>query len=111
MSCCVHSCCVLTLPTRFYMYSIAQYSPRLIVLILDGCRLFVSSKPLAEQKLNIPAGQKIKAVGDNLVAHACAANDEATDSGRDATDKDSIPRYVFVRCNPSNSSSVCCRGV
>ena len=87
------------------MRSIAQYSPRMIVLILDGCRLFQFDEPLADgstQKhvLIVPMGQTIKETGDALVAHACASNAGASDSGDHAIDKDSICHENY---NPSQS--------
>ena len=68
--------------------SIAQYSPRMTVLILDGCREFVSNdEPLTnhEHGLKMPKRRKLKEPRDTLVAHACAPSAEAADTGEDTT--------------------------
>ena len=75
------------------MSSIAQRCPRLIVLILDGCREFTFDEPLADAKelkhgLDIPADQKLKAVPDTVIAHSCAPNTWASDSGKYTTETD-----------------------
>ena len=64
------------------------------VLILDGCRVFVSDEPLADGStykhgLKVPEG-KLKMTRDTLVAHACAPSADAADTGEDSTEKNSI---------------------
>ena len=62
------------------------------VLILDGCRVFVSDEPLAKHKhgLKMPEGRKLKEARDTLVAHACAPSAEAADTGEETTERNSI---------------------
>ena len=62
------------------------------VLILDGCREFVSNAPLTkhEHGLKMRNPGKLKKPRDTLVAHACAPSAEAADTGEDTTEKSTI---------------------
>ena len=70
--------------------SIAQRSPKMIVLMLDACTLFVSDKQPVEGSgnahgLDVESGNKLKTAQDFLFARACAQNAEAVDTGKDTT--------------------------
>ena len=55
------------------------------VLILDGCREFVSNAPLTkhEHGLKMRNPGKLMKPRDTLVAHACAPSAVAADTGED----------------------------
>lgn len=88
------------------MFSIEVRSPRLIVLILDGCRYFTSDEPLVDGT-KVKHGldfvvQKRKTVPDTVIAHACAPNALASDSGKETTEKHtSGGTLLFVYLNAS----------
>ena len=70
--------------------SIAQHSPKMIVLMLDACTLFVSDKRPVEGSsnahgLDVGSGNKLKTAQDFIFARACAQNAEAADTGKDTT--------------------------
>ena len=74
------------------MSSIAQYDPRLVLMILDTCRTLSAddSAPDGGKRkhvLKIPKTQITKALEDHVVAHACGPSDTASDSGECTIDK------------------------
>ena len=89
------------------------------VLILDGCREFVSNAPLTKHehglKMRNPGkGRKLKEARDTLVAHACAPSAEAADTGEGTTEKKSIVILIgsrfsilFQGCIVENLCSTC----
>ena len=75
--------------------SIAQRSPKLTVLMLDGCTLFMFDESRAEASgnahgLNIPSDEKMKEVHEYLFARACAPNAEAADTGNNIDTMDNV---------------------
>ena len=59
----------------------------MIVLMLDGCRLFKFDEALADGSkrkhgLKFLDKQTLKTIPDTVIAHACAPNEVATDSGK-----------------------------
>ena len=66
--------------------SIAQRSPKMTVLMLDGCTVFVFDESHVEGSgnahgLNIQSDNKMKEAREYLFARACAPNAEAADTG------------------------------
>ena len=83
---------VLTLRTHLLTKhgSIVQYSPRMTVLILDACSVFLSDESGAHGRknmhgLNLPSG-KMKHKRDTFVSYACGKSCEAADTGNNASD-------------------------
>ena len=72
--------------------SIVQYSPRMTVLILDGCSEFHIHEPSARGRtkmhgLNLPRGEmEMKYKRDTLFSFACAPGHGATDTGYNASE-------------------------
>ena len=70
--------------------SIAQRSPKMIVLMLDACTEFLFDEPAVEGSgyshgLDMKSGNKMKEARDYVFARACAPNAYATDTGKDVT--------------------------
>ena len=71
--------------------SIAQRSPKMTVLMLDGCTEFASDERAVEGSgknhgLNTEYGnsKKLKEARDYLFARACSPNAEAADTGKES---------------------------
>ena len=70
--------------------SIAQRSPKMTVLMLDACTVFVFDELAvggsgSNHGLDMQPGKKLKEARDYLFARACAPNAEAVDTGKHTT--------------------------
>ena len=66
--------------------SIAQRSPKMTVLMLDACTVYVFNEHPAggssnDHGLNVQCGDKMTEAQDYLFSRACAPNRQAADTG------------------------------
>ena len=74
-----------------YDNSIAQRKPKMTVLMLDACTVFIFDECAVEGSHNphgvdVACGDKIEEARDYLFARACGQNATAVDTGKDTTD-------------------------
>ena len=88
-SLCRHANCICCLHVMYVLAnhdSIAQWSPKMTVLMLDACTVYVFNEHPAggssnDHGLNVQCGDKTTEARDYLFSRACAPNRQAADTG------------------------------